>query len=441
MDNLARNIPSGSSTFPSAFPSASPSASPYRARDFFLARQPILDRKQDLFAYELLFRATAAGPANVTNDLTATASVIAHAAELGMSNVIGNSLGFINVDAVALMSDFIHFLPKHKVVLEILETVEVSERIIDRVQELADAGFTFALDDVVADSPNVQKLMPLAHIIKVDITGLGREDLALLSTKFKQAGKKLLAEKVETLEQLKYCMDLGFDYFQGYYFAKPTVLTGRKLTPSQIAIMRLMTQLASDAELSAIERSIKEDASLGLSLLRLVNAPSAGVSDRIDSLAQALKMIGRQQIQRWLQILLYAESEKSRPAASPLLALATTRGRLLELMAESIRPGDRCVAGTAFTVGILSLMDALFGLPMEEILRQLCVADEVKDALLTRSGLYGDMLRLVECIEKIDTACPQLTPILQRLKLSSEELYALQLQAFQWSDTVSREAS
>ncbi|HYD60204.1 MAG TPA: EAL domain-containing protein [Noviherbaspirillum sp.] len=433
MDNLARDIPLESAAFPSVLP--------YRAKDFFLARQPILDRKQELFAYELLFRATAAGPANVTNDLTATASVIAHAAELGMGNVIGNSLGFINVDAVVLMSDFIHFLPKHNVVLEILETVEVNERIVERVQELAGAGFTFALDDVVADSPNVRKLLHLAHIIKVDISGVSGENLSSLSTTFKNAGKKLLAEKVETLEQLEYCMDLGFDYFQGYYFAKPMVLAGRKLTPSQIAIMRLMTQLASDTELSAIERSVKEDASLGLSLLRLVNAPSSGVPERIDSLAQALKIVGRQQIQRWLQILLYAESEKSRPAASPLLALATTRGRLLELMAESMRPGDSRVAGTAFTVGILSLMDALFGLSMDEILKQLSVADEVKEALLTRSGLYGDMLRLVECIEKIDTACPQLKHLLQRLGLTSEELYALQVQAFLWSDSMSRAAS
>lgn len=429
MDNLARDL------------SLENSAPLHRARDFFLARQPILDRNQELFAYELLFRAAAAGPANVTNDLSATASVIAHAAELGMGNVIGNSLGFINVDAAVLMSDFIHFLPKHKVVLEILETVKVTDRLVERVQELAGAGFTFALDDVVADSPNVQKLLPHAAIIKIDISEVGEGRLSSLSRKFRLAGKKLLAEKVETIEQLRQCIELGFDYFQGYYFAKPTILAGKKLTPSQIAIMRLMTQLASDAELAAIERSIKEDASLGLSLLRLVNAPSAGVPERIGSLAQALKMVGRQQIQRWLQILLYAESDKSRPAASPLLALATTRGRLLELMAETIRPGDRRVAGTAFTVGILSLMDALFGLPMEEILRQLSVADEVRDALLSRSGLYGDMLRLVECIEKIDTACPQMVSLLQRLGLSSEELTALQLAAFEWSDAISRDAS
>jgi c-di-GMP phosphodiesterase len=409
----------------------------HRARDFFLARQPILDRNQELFAYELLFRDAGTDTANVTNDLSATASVIAHAAELGMSNVIGSSLGFINVDAAVLLSDFIYFLPKDRVVLEILETVEVDERIVARVESLAASGYAIALDDVVAESTNVQKLLPLADIIKVDISELSRERVTYLGKKFKQAGKRLLAEKVETPEQFQHCLDRDFDYFQGYYFAKPTILAGRKLTPSQIAIMRLMTLLASDAELTAIESSIKHDASLGMSLLRLVNAPSAGVPEQIHSLGHAMKVLGRQQIQRWLQILLYSEAEKGKSAASPLLALATTRGRLLELIAEAMHPGDRRVAGIAFTVGILSLMDALFGLPMEEILRHLSVAPEVRDALLEHHGLYGDMLRLVECIENIDTACPQLTPLLDKLRLSPEQLNALQVAAFEWSDAVS----
>ncbi len=413
----------------------------HRARDFFLARQPILNRDQDLFAYELLFRGAEAGPANVTDDLAATASVIAHASELGMENVIGASLAFINVDAAVLMSDFIYFLPKQKVVLEILETVEVTDKIIARVQELGRAGYSFALDDVVADSAGLQKLLPFIDIIKVDITEMDWDSLACLTRQFKQAGKTLLAEKVEGLEQFQHCLDMGFDYFQGYYFARPTVLTGRKLSPPQIALMQLMAQILSEAELPDIERSIKEDASLGLSLLRLVNAPSSGIAQRIDSLNQALQMLGRHQVQRWLQILLYAEPSKSRGAASPLLMLATTRGKLLELMAQKIRPSDRKTANIAFTVGIMSLMDALFDMPMEAILKQLSVADEVRDALLFRTGIYGDMLKLVECIERINTSGPLVAPLLKRLQLSTEQLYALQLAAFEWSNTVSHHAN
>ncbi|WP_136415507.1 EAL domain-containing protein [Herbaspirillum sp. ST 5-3] len=426
MDDFVANIS------PEIFTRAHP------GREFFLARQPILDRDQELIAYELLFRSAAAGPANVTDDVAATATVIAHASELGMENVIGVSRAFINVDAVVLMSDFIQFLPRERVVLEILETVKVTDRLVGRVQELVREGYIFALDDVVADSDGVQKLLPLVEVIKVDIKGVEQGDLSRLSARFKQAEKKLLAEKVENLAQFQICLDLGFDYFQGYYFAKPLVLTGKKLSPSQMTIMRLMAQIISNADNAELERNIKRDASLGLMLLRLANAAEG---QRIDSLGQALTVLGRAQLQRWLQILLYAEFGKPRGVVSPLFVLATTRGKLLELMAEKIRPGDQAMADTAFTVGIMSLMDALFGLPMEKALARLHVADQVKDALLWRSGVFGDMLILVECIEHIEESGEQAHALLQKLQLSSEDLYELQLAAFEWSNAISHSAN
>jgi c-di-GMP phosphodiesterase len=412
-----------------------------RVREFFLARQPILNRDQDLVAYELLFRSAAAGPANVTDDLSATASVIAHASELGMENVIGASLGYINVDAAVLMSDFVQFLPREKVILEILETVEVTGPVVDRVRELVQAGYRFALDDVIAESDGMHRLLPLVDVVKVDINEITFDNLTRLSDRIRAANKKLLAEKVETLEQFQQCMELGFHYFQGYYFAHPVVLTGKKLSTSQVTIMQLMAQIIADADSADIEHSIKQDASLGLTLLRLVNTPAAGVPQRIDSIGQALLVLGRRQLQRWLQILLYADTGKSRAAASPLLALAATRGRLLELMAAKIRPNNRNMAEIAFTVGIMSLMDALFGLPMARILTELSVTDEVRDALLSREGIYGDMLKLAESVEHIQEADSlAVAPLLGKLNLSGEDFYALQVSAFEWSDSISHSA-
>lgn len=416
-------------------------ASTQRVRDFFLARQPILNREQDLVAYELLFRSAASGPANVTDDLAATASVIAHASELGMENVIGASLGYINVDASVLMSDFVQFLPREKVILEILETVEVTDSIVARVGELVQAGYRFALDDVIAESDGMQRLLPLVDVVKIEINDMAFDRLSRLSDRIKTAQKKLLAEKVESVEQFQQCLALGFDYFQGYYFARPVVLSGKKLSPSQVTIVQLMSQIVADADGADIERSIKQDPSLGLTLLRLVNTPAAGVLQRIDSIGQALLVLGRRQLQRWLQILLYAETGKPRATASPLLALAATRGRLLELMAAKIQPGNRNMADIAFTVGIMSLMDALFGLPMERILTELSVADEVRDALLSREGIYGDMLKLAESVEHLKEAGPQVSAILHKLNLSSEEFYALQVAAFEWSDSISHSTS
>jgi EAL and modified HD-GYP domain-containing signal transduction protein len=413
----------------------------HRLKDFFLARQPILDREQNLVAYELLFRTTAAGPANVTDDLAATASVIAHMAELGMDNVIGVSLAFINVDAVVLLSDFVQFLPKDKVVLEILETVKVTDPIVARVEELAKAGYRFALDDVVAASEEMETLLPLVDVVKIDLSLVSEDRLTALVQSVRRVGKKLLAEKVESLDQFRACLELGFHYFQGYYFAKPIVLSGKKLSPSQMTVMQLMTQLTSDADTTRIEQSIKQDASLGLMLLRLVNTPAAGVTQRIESIRQALNILGRRQLQRWLQILLYAEPGKVGGATSPLLSLAATRGRLMELMAEKIHPGKRAIADTAFTIGILSLMDALFSLPMQDILGKLAVADEVRDALLERNGIYGDMLALVESLEHLEENAPKVSPLLDKLGLSSGEFNELQMDAFEWSDSISRSAT
>ncbi|WP_151631846.1 EAL and HDOD domain-containing protein [Noviherbaspirillum aerium] len=413
-------------------------AIPLRVREFFLARQPILDRNQSLVAYELLFRNAASGPARVTSDLSATASVIAHTSQLGMEKVVGESLGYINVDAAVLMSDIFQFLPREKVVLEIVETLKVTPEILDRVGQLVKAGFRFALDDVITDGDDVRQLLPLVEIVKFDLRDMPLSALLKLTAQFKAAGKKLLAEKVETPEQFKTCLDLGFDYFQGYYFAKPVILSGKKLSPSQLAIMHLMNQIRSDADTADIESSVKKDVTLCFNLLRLVNSPAIGAGRRIDSVSQALMLLGRNQLQRWLQIMLYAEPCKKGHNMTPLLTLAATRGKLLELIAQQVDPRNRALADTAFTVGIMSLMDSLFSIPMAQILEQISVVDEVSNALLYRTGPYGEMLRLAEHMERVEEAGSMLDDLILRFQLSDHDLYHLQLSAFEWGDNVAR---
>lgn len=413
---------------------------PLRVRDFFLARQPILDRDQQLFAYELLFRNAEVGTANFTSDLSATASVIAHTAQLGIEKVVGEVSGFVNVDAAVLMSDIFQFLPREKVVLEIIETVVATPEILVRVAELKADGFAFALDDVITDSDDVRKFLPLVDIVKFDLRDMPLSALLKLTPQFKLAGKKLLAEKVESFGQFKICLDLGFDYFQGYHFAKPAILSGKKLSPSQLAVMELMNLVVSDADSAQIEKAIKHDVSLGLNLLRLANAPAFGVRRRIDSLSQALVVLGREQLRRWLQIMLYAEPCKTGVSTTPLLLLAATRGKMLELMAQKLRPGNRNIADTAFTVGIMSLMDTLFSMPMPVILEQVAIVDEVSDALVARKGFYGDMLKLAEYLERIEEAEPLLMPMMKKLQLSNADLYELEVASFEWSDQVMQSA-
>lgn len=411
-----------------------------RVREFFLARQPILDRNQALVGYELLFRNADTSTADVISDLSATAAVIAHASQLGMEKVVGDALGYLNVDAAVLMSDIFRFLPKEKVVLEIVETMKATPEILARVSDLVQQGFHFALDDVITDSDDVQQLLPLVDIIKFDLRDMPLSALLKLTPQFRLAKKKLLAEKVETRAQFETCLELGFDYFQGYYFAKPVILSGKKLSPSQLAIMQLMGQLASNVDNGEIEASIKHDMPLCFNLLRLVNTPAIGARQSIHSVSQALLVLGRSQLQRWLQIMLYAEPCKQGQTMTPLLTLAATRGKLLELIAHRIAPHNRNLADTAFTVGIMSLLDTLFSIPMEEILKQISMADAVSDALLHRSGRCGDLLRLAEHMERIEEAGSMLEQLLDKIGLSGDNLYALQLAAFEWSDRVARSA-
>ncbi len=402
--------------------------------NFFLGRQPIFDRKQNLFAYELLFRRGPCGPAMVVDDLSATATVIVHAAELGMERVIGQSKGLINVDTSVLLSDLVKILPRDKILLEVLESVQATEDVLLVIKDLAGNGFTIALDDVVDYGENVQKLLPLAEIVKLDISLLDKAQIASLTQQFKQSNKKLIAEKVEDQEQYEYCHSLGIDYFQGYFFAKPMVLAGKKIAPSEMAVLEVLNLLQTDAENSEIEAAIKHHVSLGLNLLRLVNTPAVGCSQRINSLSQALMLLGRRHLQRWLQILLYAKPNRDGVCSQALLTLASTRGKLLELIANKLHPNQRTIADTAFTVGIMSLMDSLFGVPMREILQQLNVADEVSCALLEREGMYGHWLKLAESIEHIEDSCPVLVGLLDQLHLSETDFYLLELDAFDWAD-------
>ena len=417
---------------------------PLRMRNFYLARQPVLDRNQALYGYELLFRGSAQGaadidPAAIGSGLSASASVIHHASQLGLPRAIGDATAFLNVDKEVQMSDMFAFLPRERTVLEIVRSVEPDDAVIGRMTELASHGFRFAAE-ASAHGASLARLLPVIDFVKMDLRELPVVTLLSLAPRLRTTGKRLVAEKVETHTEYRTCLDIGFDYFQGYYFAKPTVMAGRKLSPSQTTVLDLMNLVTSEADNSEIEKVVKRELTLGLNLLRLVNTPAVGATRRIESISQALILLGRRQLQRWLQILLYAEPGVRGHSQTPLLMLATTRARLMELLAQRLRPGQRNVADVAFTVGMMSLMDTLFCIPMQDIVEQIPVIDEVRHALLVRQGFFGELLRLAESIEQMDDANDAVMPALHELALDGDDLAELEVSAFEWSDKVVRYA-
>ncbi len=377
-------------------------------QEVFIGRQPILDRNQQTFAYDLLFRSSGSGDGNFASFLDGTqasATVVANAfTEFSVADALGPYQGFIKVDREFLFSDLINALPPQSVILEILETVEASADVLQRCEGLHAAGFILATKAAAQQDPQRNALLAQVEIIKVDISRITPEALSALINQLNPLRKELLAEKVESCGQMQRCHDLGFDYFQGYYFAHPTVISGKRLYTPQLALLRLLGLLIQDADTAEIEKHLKQEPVLTVNLLRLTNSASSGLATRINSLRHAITVLGRQQLMRWLQLLLYTStSGNSKPTSNPLLQLAATRGRMMELLAEGLRTEskkDRDFVDQAFMVGILSLMPTLLSTSITEILAQLPVADHVQLALIKRSGTLGNMLELIEITEQ-----------------------------------------
>jgi c-di-GMP-related signal transduction protein len=412
-----------------------PSNSNAAAPDYvYLGRQPILDRDGALYAFELLFRSGAANLTQITDDADATAQVIARLiGDMGISAALGDHIGYVNVDRTVLMSDMVQLLPPERFVLEILETVTFDEALFRRCNELRRAGFRLALDDVSQVSPRLVALLPCVDIIKIDLLECLRERFAELAGVIRQHRKVLLAEKVETPEDRDVAMRLGFELFQGYYFAKPQVLTSRRITPSRDALLRLLVLLGGEPEIVELEAELKLNPNLVIQLLCLLNSSALGLDRTISSLREAIMVVGTRQIMLWAQLLLFADGHLQALRSDPLAQLCGTRARFMELAAGRMRPGDDRFANTAFITGVFSLAHVLFGGAIEDIALKLPIHTDIRRALLERHGELGLLLNATEAAESgefmaIRAACAVL-PI-----FTPNGLTTLGLSAAAWYD-------
>lgn len=409
-----------------------PQETPAAVPPFYLGRQPILDRAGITVAYELLFRPDRQNDVVVTDDRAATAAVIAHAfTDLGIDSVLGDCAGLINFDAELLLSDIPELLPAARIIIEILETVELTPELVARCGDLKQQGFRLALDDVSRFEQLAPEVLELIDIVKVDLRAISKYQLPEIAKAAKSAGVTLLAEKVESLFLADRCRELGFDLFQGYYFARPMLLEGRRSQPDRHLLLQLLQQVANDAPMEEIEETFKRAPELTFKLMRLVNSVGMGLRNRIHSLSHALVVLGERQLHRWLQVLLYAHHEDGVHAA-PLLTLAATRGRLMELIAQRCID-DPSARDQAFMTGMISLLDTLFDTPMDELLAQVNLGDEIRAALLDRSGRLGRMLLLVEALERKDPG--ELSDLRGRdMEALRGDLPGLQIAAMNWAN-------
>ncbi|HPX61899.1 MAG TPA: EAL domain-containing protein [Deltaproteobacteria bacterium] len=399
---------------------------------FFLGRQPILNRHQEIVGYELLFRSAEANYAVIEDYNQAIASVITHVlSTFGVEEVLGGKLGFINVQASMLLSELLELLPRQQTVLELLEFIDLDEQVIERCMELKELGFQLALDDHEFSEEH-QNIYEVIDIVKIDILQTGMEDLPRVVAGLRGSKVKILAEKVETFEQFETCMRLGFDLFQGYFFQRPTVLNKKRMDVSGMAMLKLLKQLLAGASVNELEQTFKENPTLSYSLLRLVNSVAMALRQKIMNLRHAIVMLGTENLRRWTQLSLFISSD-ARGANNPLLEMAAVRGRMMEILVQQKGYSDD-YAEAAFMTGILSQLDVLFEISMSEIISSLNLSEDVSSALLEREGRLGQLLALVERVEATDFVA--ITPLLQTCRVSMDQLLEAQLESFRWRESV-----
>ncbi|MEK7778499.1 MAG: HDOD domain-containing protein [Pseudomonadota bacterium] len=405
--------------------------------DVYLGRLPILDTKQNVVAYELLFRADHHNKAIVANNSAASANVIIETyGQLGIDNVIGKRRGFIKVDAQLLMHDSILLLPKKHVVLEILRGVEITEAITQRCAFLKQKGYQLALSYTAQSSTHYDHILSLVNIVKINVNELTSAHLIAVMKQLRRFPILLLAEKVETQETAKHCISLNFQMLQGFFFTQPEVMSGKNIDPSKLSLLKLMLLVVKDGDISEIENELKYQPGLSYNLLRMVNSASNGLSAKINSIKRAILILGRKQLQRWVQILLYAAKQKDGSTSDALMLTAAIRGKLLESIATADRPHDKNHQDRAFMVGILSLLDTLFGMEMSQLVKTLNIQQDMREALVFRRGYLGQQLQLIETYEKGEYETVSAL-ISQMIFINGEQFSAMELEATAWANRIS----
>jgi EAL and modified HD-GYP domain-containing signal transduction protein len=390
----------------------------------FLGRQPIYDKALRVHAYELLYRPGPGLTAGEIDGDRATSSVIINTlTELGLDTVLGDRKGFINLTLKFLLGDHPIPFPPERVALEILEDIEVNDELVNAVRELKQKGFEVALDDYNG-AANYDPLLEVIDLIKVDLMAVDRLALPELVTRLKQHDLKLLAEKVETQDDFDLCVQLGFDLFQGYFLCKPKVLHAQRIPGNRLAIMQLLSKLQNpEAPLDELVALISQNVTLSYKILRYVNSAHFGLSRQIESVRQAVVLLGQNTI-RNLAALMTLSEVYDKP--DELIRLSMIRARMCEQLAEA----DGIDTGMAFTVGLFSTLDALLDAPMETIMESLPLAEDVKNALVHRTGPAGQLLETVICYERGHWEQPEC------LHFQARTLTEAYFNALNWADTL-----
>lgn len=362
--------------------------------DRFIARQPIFDRRLKVFGYELLFRA---GPENCfrpghmpSEDVVVNSTML-----FDMKSLVGSSRAFFNVDAAALEREVPRLLSPQNVVLEVLETVEPTAEVVEHCAALAAENYTLAIDDFL-DEPKWQPLIPYVRFLKVDFLGADRRLRSSIAERYLPRGIQLVAEKVESEGELENARNLGYAYYQGFFFCKPSMFSGRDIPASKPACLRLLQASSTpNLDYASIDEIFRSDPSLTYRLLRFLNSPALAVRKEIHNVRHALSMLGEREFRRWVAIVALVTMAAHKPPE--LVKTALTRAYFCEEMARPLKLDED--GPNLFLMGLLSTADALLDRPIEQVVAELSLSREIGGALTGGASRFSDVYESMRAYE------------------------------------------
>jgi EAL and modified HD-GYP domain-containing signal transduction protein len=387
-----------------------------------IARHPILDQDQNLFGYELRFRDlnNPAADSTMAQDYPTTLVDTIDSPEFG--RLLGNRLAFVSVTPDFIEKGFASLLPAERTILDLMQTMEADQKLLDTLGKAKEGGFELVLSLLLSD-PDFYPVYDAVDYIRVDLNLFEGADLDHLLQTLLGFPARLIADNVHSRETFELAVEKGFDLFQGQFFSKPPQITTETLSPQKLTLLTLFQQVTGDAEFSEIERTFKENPDLSYKLLRMVNSAAFYRPKEINSIRQALAMLGKRNLRKWVALLLYSGAGSGQ-RRNPILEEAVIRGRMMELLAGHIDE-DPYFAESAFITGTFSVIEAMLARPMEQIVKEVNLEDEIADALLHHQGKLGDMLEVIVRLREDQTPPPNrpetMQPLTDELLASYEE--------------------
>jgi EAL and modified HD-GYP domain-containing signal transduction protein len=398
--------------------------------DVFVARQPIFDTKKNVSAYELLFRSSIENFYNSDMDADfATSKVVSDSfLVIGLKNLTRGKRAFINFTRNLIVKEAPSAIPKELIAVEILEDVEPDDEVIKACKALKQSGYIMVLDDFVFHE-RFRPLIELVDIIKVDFTITKSAGRRSIIHECHNNKIKFLAEKVETIEDFKEALDLGYSYFQGYFFSKPTVLSKKDIPGNKLIYIKVLNEInRPDVSFENIEEIIKRDLSLSYKLFQFINSAFFGFKVRIESIKHAMVMLGIEEMKKWASLIVLSNLGYDKP--QELLILSLIRAKIFEFIAPKIGLEKR--SSDLFMMGLFSVIDALIDRPMEEVLSEIPIAEDIKKALLGEENILNDVYELVLAYEQGDWGST--SQYLNKLRIDEKELPGFYFESVKWAN-------